>query len=447
VDYEYRRDEYHRHWATSIDETFAFHLRCFDRADADRLPEVWDHADACNRFSVWDYQIEADGAEAGIVYLKDVTASGMWLTTRRWAPDGPAQPQRQIRITTAPRYRPNQRYLLSDLSLASQTTARHEIRADMQGRLVWETDGGGYHIQIAGPDLKPGGPVLLPVAAGDRLRIWPAKVQQLPLRVYNPSTESLKNVRVEVSSDYATIEWISREATFAELAPGQIVDLGNQLQLRATAGAGDFAVTGLRVKLACAEHPVSETPLDVLVIPEGLSASLSYHILDGRTLTLPVFRQKGNQGGGGSVSRQITEGIGNGNGRLEPGEAATIWVQLAQGCDPFDKGNWYRTKVYCESAWIEEVEDLQEGKQLEWTGAMERTSMVRLSAETPPGSVIELLLDNESWSFAYTPDVRFGREPLYQAFQRHKHHLHRLELPVNGAVESRDSLRTSDSGN
>ena len=29
VDFEYRQDEYHRHWATSIAETFDFHMRAF----------------------------------------------------------------------------------------------------------------------------------------------------------------------------------------------------------------------------------------------------------------------------------------------------------------------------------------------------------------------------------------------------------------------------------
>ena len=37
---------------------------------------------------------------------------------------------------------------------------------------------------------------------------------------------------------------------------------------------------------------------------------------------------------------------------------------------------------------------------------------------------------NESWSYASTPDVRNGKEPLYQAFQLHAHHFYLLELCV-----------------
>jgi hypothetical protein len=128
-----------------------------------------------------------------------------------------------------------------------------------------------------------------------------------------------------------------------------------------------------------------------------------------------------------------TNGRGNGNGILEPGEEATIWVKMAQGLDPFDKNNWYRAKVYADSPWLTEVADIQEQKQLEWTGAKERTSLIRLSAQAPPGTTIPVLLDNESWSYHYTPEVRYGREPLYQAFQLHARHLPRYELKVVSA--------------
>jgi hypothetical protein len=102
---------------------------------------------------------------------------------------------------------------------------------------------------------------------------------------------------------------------------------------------------------------------------------------------------------------------------------------MAQGMDPFDKNNWYRAKVYSDSPWIAEMADIREPKQREWTSAMERTSLIRLAAETPPGE-IWLLLDNESWSFHYTPDVRYGVEKLHQAFQLHTRHLHRYTIKV-----------------
>ena len=98
--------------------------------------------------------------------------------------------------------------------------------------------------------------------------------------------------------------------------------------------------------------------------------------------------------------------------------------------DPFDKNNWYRAKLYTDSRLLEEVADLAEPKQREWTGAKERTSLIRLATDAPSGASIPLILSNESWSFHFTPDVRYGVEKLYQAFQLHTRHLHRYELKV-----------------
>ena len=76
-----------------------------------------------------------------------------------------------------------------------------------------------------------------------------------------------------------------------------------------------------------------------------------------------------------------------------------------------------------------EVADLEEAKQLEWTGAQERTSVARLAAKgASAGGTV--LLENESWSYHFTPDVRYGKERLSQAFQLHTRHLHRLDLKV-----------------
>ncbi len=52
VDFEYRMDEYHRHWATSIAETFDFHKRAFAKPDLDNVPEFFSYANPYASFVV-----------------------------------------------------------------------------------------------------------------------------------------------------------------------------------------------------------------------------------------------------------------------------------------------------------------------------------------------------------------------------------------------------------
>ncbi|MFN7929425.1 MAG: hypothetical protein U0Y68_16055 [Blastocatellia bacterium] len=252
----------------------------------------------------------------------------------------------------------------------------------------------------------------------------------MPIRVQNPRGVAMEGVTVELASSYPTVRIVAGEAKVPKIEAGAAADTADQLRVRFTAGDGYFAPTRLRVTVTYDDwHTVTQN-IDVLVLPDSIETAREVMILDGRTVTLNVFRQKGNQGGGGSVPRTVTEGKGNGNGVLEPGEEATIWVRVRQGLDPFDKNNWYRAKVYSDARWLTEIADLQEQKGQEWTSAKERTSVIRLAADTPAGTRIPLLLDNESWSFVWTPDVRYGTEKLYQPFHLHRRQLHRYELVV-----------------
>ncbi|HVX66945.1 MAG TPA: alpha/beta hydrolase [Bryobacteraceae bacterium] len=427
VDFEFRQDEYHRHWATSIGETFAFHQRAFENAALDGAPRTWRYASAYRSFEVWGCRVNVTSAGSGLTYLEDASLGGLRITTHRWAVDGPAVAEANIAVTTAPLYAAGARYRTFDLNLATGTTESREVTADADGRLHFTVDGRGHQIGFSGPGIGKAAPLLLPAAAGAPLRVEPGRTVHIPVRIFNPGGEPLSVITAKLTSAYPTVEVLSGKVEARAPTAGAVADLSGKFALRFTAGAGEFALTRLDLELAYGGER-TRSKIDVLVTPDGLTAPLAMEILDGRTVTLPVFRQKGNQGGGGPVARTVTEGRGNGNGVLEPGEEATIWVKLAQGLDPFDKGNWYRARVYSDSPWITEVDRLEEQKQLEWTSAKELTSVIRMARDTPRAAAIPLVLDHESWSYTFTPDVRYGREPLYQAFQLHKHHLSRVSV-------------------
>ena len=429
VDFEYRQDEYHRHWATSVGETFEFHRRAFEDSTLNNVPEEFSHADAHCEFVVWDYRVRCERKEPAITYLEDVRQGGLRVTTRRWAPDGPPLGNARIAVTTAPVYKPEAAYTITDYTFGVGTS-RSPVTADSEGRITFTVDGRGHQISFAGPGTGAEPPVLLPLTGSDRLRLRPNQEIALAVRIYNPRGAAMEGVSVSLETDYPTVALLAGTAQVASIKPGAAADLSSRLKVRFTAGSGYFAPARLTLRITYDGWRQVSRDIDVLVIPENVPAPAAFEILDGRTRKFPVFRQKGNQGGGSSIQREITEGKGNGNGILEPGEEATIWVRMPQGMDPFDKNNWYRAKVYSESPLVTEIGDIQEQKQLEWTSAKERTSLIRLSAEAPRGARITLLLDNESWSYHYTPDVRYGREKLYQAFQLHTHHVHEVEIPV-----------------
>lgn len=447
VDFEYRQDEYHRHWATSIGETFAFHMRAFADPALDATPKHWNYASAFETFDVWGYHAHADIAGPAVIYLKHVSRGGFLVATRRWAPDGPPAACTQMDLTTAPLYQPGEKYRVFDYSLKDNASTPRELVADKQGRLDFATNCDGHEFGISGPGVDAQQPaVLLPVTTKDFLRLMPDRPVSLPIRLWNPGAAPLKDLHVALSTDYPTVDILHGSKVVDELGPGQAVDLSPDFLVQFTAGSGGFARTRLYLNASAMtgaekqEALRSPTYIDVMVAPSNLSAPPAIAVLDGRTKTFPIFWQ-GVHGGGESVPRTVTEGNGNGNGVLEPGEQATIWVQVAQGLDPFDKGNWCRAKVYTESPWITETADLQEDKRREWTGAQNRTSVVELNPATPGGTEINAILDCETYSYYFTPDVRYGKLPLYQPFQLHRHYLFLWKLKVGETVDSSSDFK------
>ena len=431
VDFEFRQDEYHRHWATSIGETFAFHRRAFANPSLDKLPEEWTYSSAYRAFETRGYRVTVDAPDAAIVTLRHMRQGGFTVSTQRWTPDGPPASCRGLQVVTAPVYRAGARYAVLDHPLAGGVTRRTEAVADAQGRLTVNTGCDGRVFSFAGAGTGAQPPVMLPWPARGVWRVRPGQVLEAPVRLYNPRGQPLEDLRVELSSDYPTVEILTPRARISSLASGAVAGLSRSFRVRFTAGSGDFARVRLRLKVTYDGYITRTGNIDVLVAPDRMDPPAEIIVLDGRTHAFRCFRQKGNQGGGFTVERTVTEGKGNGNGILEPGEEATFWVRLKQGLDPFDKDNWHRAKVYSDSPLLSEIADIQEEKQREWTGARNRTSLVHLSPEAA-GRDIRLVLDRESWSFHFTPDVRYGVEPLYQAFQLHRHHLFDYTLKVPG---------------
>ncbi len=121
VDFEFRQDEYHRHWATSIGETFEFHMRAFANPLLDVTPQQWSYTSAFRSFEVRGYRVSAPVEGPALTLLEHVTTGGFRVRTRRWAPDGPPASCEQLTAVTAPLYRPGAVYKVLDYSFARRS--------------------------------------------------------------------------------------------------------------------------------------------------------------------------------------------------------------------------------------------------------------------------------------------------------------------------------------
>ena len=439
VDFEYRQDEYHRHWATSIGETFDFHMRAFDEPGArQRARDVPPRRPLPRVRGVGLRRCVPRAMRAGFTCLEDVRQGGLRVTTRRWAPGRPAsRGARGSPSRTAPLYRAGARYTRAGPQPrrpAQTAIARGHRRGRRPHHLRrWTARATRSASTARAPAPQP--PVLLPLTAKDRLRCAPGADVALPVRIYNPRAEPMTDVAVELPREYPTVEAaVGHRRRSPRSTPGAFADLSGQLKARFTAGAGYFAPARLHSKMVYDGWHESQEEIDVLVAPGRHAGARSRsRCSTAAPRRFAVFRQKGNQGGGGAVERTVTEGKGNGNGILEPGEEATIWVKLRAGHGPV------RQRQLVPRQGLHRLAVARRGRG---PGGAEAARMDRRQGAHQPGPAVArharrnrdpaAARQRDPGATTSRPDVRYGREKLYQAFQLHTRHLHKYELKVGG---------------
>lgn len=431
IDYSFRQEEYHRHWVNGLAETLDFHMQAFsDNLLAD-IPVSFDHDNAWPHFSVWGYQVQVNGKKPAYVCLRGVQHGYMRVFTRAWAPDGPPVEGKAILITTPEAYGNGKLYRVMDYSHRDGSVKYYDLRSSERGSLAFTLDGSGHDIAVLnGQEARA--PMLLPFGLDEEPVVFPDQVTHLPLRFLNTCDMTVRDLRFSLSSEYPTVSLEGGEVVVDSMAPGEVIDLSGRFSQRFVSGSGDLAHCRLNLHVTWKGWYGQDYRIDVRVLPTPLTEPDSLIVFDGRKLSLPVFRQRGNQGGGSAYEAAVEEGRGDGDGVAEPGEEVTIWVRTPQGLDPLDKNTWHRTKVLSCGEGVTVAGDIAQAKEREWTSSQDHTSSLLISRSCPAGSRIELALKNESYSFFWQPDHRYGKELLRQAFQLHRNHLHRVMLVIGG---------------
>ena len=429
VDFQYRRDEFNRHYVTGVKETFDFHLEAFEDVGLTAYPRSFDYDNAGESFSFWGYDLRVENKQAGFVSLRDVSRGYFRMFTRAYQPDGPPVPEQTIRLTTPPLYGNRRKYQVTDYSHKHKSVKRYFLTSSGEGRLTFTLDGEGHEVSI-GNGKESRAPVLLPLDTRETPIVPPDEDIHLPLKLYNCLDITARDIEVSLASDYPTVAIQGGPLVIDSIAPGEVVDISRHFTLHFTSSDGFFQHCRLMMNIRYRGWYSHSERIDVRILPTPLPHPERVEIFDGRKEPLKIFRQAGNQGGGSILDRVVEEGTGNGDGTADPGEELTLWIQVPQGLDPFDKYTWHRTRVYTGDPYVTITADLGEPKGREWTSVQNHTSRFRISPQCPRGHEMRLVLESESYSFHWLPDTRFGKELLYQARQLHRNQLHGFTLTV-----------------
>ena len=212
---------------------------------------TWSHDDPYRAFEVWGYKVEAAGEGTGFTCLHDVSQTGLRVTTRRWAPDGPPVADRRITITTAPVYSPGARYEWIDYNLSTSADA---ARNDQRGRAGPDRHHGGWRRAPDQLHRSGRGSAGTGAVAGDDERQAARRAgdarSRCPSAFINPRAAAddgraggARRARIRRS----TI--IAGAAEIPKIEPGAVYDASREMRVRFTAGAGYFAPARLQLTI------------------------------------------------------------------------------------------------------------------------------------------------------------------------------------------------------
>lgn len=123
-----------------------FDLAAF--GDPPAKPKVFDHADPYPNFTIWGWEAVSSRKRPGLTLLTNVSAGGFHSVVREWLPGGAAIPEVKLSVTSPHLFEPRTSHTVTYIRLSDGKVRRVAQRADAQGRLTFDLDGGEYEVGI-----------------------------------------------------------------------------------------------------------------------------------------------------------------------------------------------------------------------------------------------------------------------------------------------------------
>ena len=300
------------HVTCGLGEMFGFLTETFKNPPP--KPDRWHHTDIYPNFSVWDYEVESDRFTPGLTILENVDKRGFRCSVREFLPCGEFVPYVKLNITTAPIYEKNTEYVINDINLTVNETARFIIRSDAQGRLKIQLNGYMHEIGINERDDRAN--VTLADFEIENMN-WavPLKNVELPVNLLNKGAERANGVTAEIKAIRNYIEIIKNRIEFGSINKNEIKKSKNSFVFR----VNDSSIEIVRFQLVIRDNENNEWS-EFFEVPVRVDYPeiTEFKIADGREVTVADA---------GTLRTSIVLGTGNGDGIANPGESIVILVK------------------------------------------------------------------------------------------------------------------------
>jgi pimeloyl-ACP methyl ester carboxylesterase len=337
----------------TITEALDFHMGAF-AAPAPK-PAVFTHADPYPNFSAWGWEAASNRRQPGFTLLDRVSTKGFHSSVREWLPGGAALPNVKLSLETPLRmYPPGSVHSVTYIHLPDGKIRRSAQKADAQGRLSFELDGGEYEVGIsAEPAIVASGYEIADAA-------WAAAGEPVKLRVkfWNLGAARSGTLPIQWESPDAGVKFENASSRLFGLGPGESVTL----PVTFTANVTESRAAMVRI---VAVEGANRMPVSVPLFPPAQPVT-NFLIADGRPLE--AFQH-------GAQKADVVLGQGNGDGHAAPGESFAILLP--------DADSFRVAELFTNDACVDNTVRLDDA------GA--RYSVPRILPECEPGHRIRML--------------------------------------------------------
>lgn len=393
--FEFHMADYPDHWTADTEEQLDFHMREFQKGHPN--PDLWNHlCPAFPTFKAWGYEVEVQRSQPALTLMENVSSGHLKILGRTYIPDGPIIQDEGVSISTSDIYSPSSSYQLITYNLSDQKFHSQNIEASAEGRLKFKLAGGGNLVGINGPG--PGSDAKLRLVFDKNKEYHYFEVDKsynLDFKLVNVGGVGAEQIEIKVSSLHPHISFRDNIIQVPEVEAASQTDLYDQFNFSFSEHSDSSFVGTLyfEVKVDGVVEDIQRTmffttPKSPYITKDEII------ILDGRKVEdVPIYRQGPNE----IQLQTISGGQGNGNGILEPGEEALVYIRLAQGMAANDTGTFHRTYLinHLDEPYINSNR-LHYEERLNQASKTHTATVLSISEDTPDNHEFDLWFKVES---------------------------------------------------
>lgn len=393
--FDFHLADYPNHWAADIDKQLDFHMNCFQNPSP--LPQEWNHiCPAFPSFSVFDHHLKVDRSMPAHTIVEKSSPHRMKILSRSFIPDGPIIQNELVQVTSNPQYLAKKAYHLAFYNLSTHQMHTEEINADAEGRIHYSLQGGGHVIGINEKKSKSAPNLTIVFPGNSRYQYYErSQTYQLDFRIINIGSYDTKEIAIRAFSLDPEMRFSSDETATYDIKAARFIDVKNQFAFTMQEGSDSNYCSALYFEINVAGNPIDT--FQQMIFPVSKSRYIQQEdllILDGREVeNVAIYEQGPNE----IIYKSLSGGSGNGNGVLETGETAMLYVRLDKGLGPNDLHTFHRSYLLnaAEDRQIQ-IHTLNYMAKTSQAGSTSVATPVTVRSDCPSGHTLDLWLKVES---------------------------------------------------